>query len=348
MQADDVVKFLIEAGNSAPSADNTQPWCFRREGSELVLAYDNARFPDSMFPFNHQATLLTMGAVVENLIMAWNVLEMQPPLRPVIPLAAPHEFLRMPVGPSPVETVSRMQPWKVRHTNRLPFRKDAIVPVIDMHLDGASSNRVSVSVIETRKQISQVARMVRSASEARFRTREIHDWFSQSLRFTPSQVASGDGLDVATFDLPPGGRAFLKLITASWRNMHLFNRIRGYKVMAAIEAASIVNAGAILAICGPADVEGAFAAGRAMQSIWIKLNAAGLAVQPYYVISDQLTRLAKGRVPMELAPEMSALKRDTELLFRLKPNSTLHLLLRVGKPLKDAVRALRLPPTHAE
>lgn len=343
MQADEVVQFLIQAGNAAPSADNTQPWCFRRDADELVLAYDAARFPDSMFPFDHQATLMTMGAVVENLVMAWTALGMPTPLVPVIPVAAPYEFLRMRVSAIELTTVPSALPWQTRHTNRLPFRKNAVAAVASLPQVIASSEGVTIRVIDNRKQIGAIAKLVRAASEVRFRTREIHDWFSQSLRFTPAQVASGDGLDVATFDLPPGGRTLLKVTTSSWRNMQFFNRVGGYKVMASAEAASITKAGAILALCGPADVAGAFAAGRRMQAVWIALNAAGLAVQPYYVISDQLTRLQNGKVPEALRHAIAVLEKDTATLFQLDRDSALHLLLRVGVPIRQAVRSRRLP-----
>ena len=342
MQADEVVQFLIQAGNSAPSADNTQPWCFRREADELVLAYDAERFPDSMFPFDHQATLMTMGAVVENLVLAWTALGMPVPLVPVIPVGAPFEFLRMPVRANELATAPSTLPWLTRHTNRLPFRRGEIAGIAALPQMTAGNDGITIRVIDSRKQIGAIAKLVRAASETRFRTREIHDWFSQSLRFTPAQVASGDGLDVATFDLPPGGRTLLKVITSSWRNMQLFNRVGGYKVMASAEAASITKAGAILAICGPADVSGAFAAGRRMQAVWIALNAAGLAVQPYYVVSDQLTRLENDKVPEALRNAIASLKRDTATLFQLERDTTLHLLLRVGTPLKPAVRSRRL------
>ena len=346
MEAEDVVDFLIAAGNCAPSADNMQPWCFRREGADLVLAYDHRRFPDSMFPFDHQATLLSMGAVVENLSLAWTELGMQNSLEASVPLSAPYDFLRMPLGPSPVQVTHVRSPWQSRHTNRLPFRRSAPLALSDMQIEAAASDAVRVRVIQDRNEIKQIARLVRSASEIRFRTREIHEWFSQSLRFTPAQVATGDGLDVATFDLPPGGRTFLKLITSSWRNMQRFNLAGGFRLMAAVEASSITRAGAILAICGPAGSAGAFAAGRRMQALWIKLNAAGLAVQPYYVISDQLTRLANGKTSAELSAETAALHRHAESLFHLEQSTTLHLLLRVGEPVKQPTRALRLPPSH--
>lgn len=346
MQLDDIVQFLIEAGNSAPSADNTQPWRFRLEGAELILEYDAARFPDSMFPFDHQATLLTMGAVVENLVLAWTALGNPAPLAPSVPVAAPYEFLRIPLDLIKMVTAPSVRPWLTRHTNRLPFRKDAIPGITEIaatqpHVLG--SDGVTVRTFETRPQIRDVGRLVQAASEVRFRTREIHDWFSQSLRFTKEEVASGDGLDVGTFDLPPGGRSLLKLITASWRNMRLFNSVGGYKFLAGAEAASITKAGAVLAICGPADCAGAFAAGRRMQTIWIGLNAAGVAVQPYYVVSDQLTRLTDGKVPEEVRSHIEELHKETASLFQLSRETNLHLLLRVGFPLKQAVRALRLP-----
>jgi len=191
--------------------------------------------------------------------------------------------------------------------------------------------------------MQKIATLVRIASQVRFQTREIHEWFSASLRFTEIEVARGDGLDVATFDLPPGGRVFMRWLMSDWRNMALLNRIGGYRMMAGIEAASMTKAGAIIAILGSETLSGALDAGRLMERIWIKLNQSGLAVQPYYVVSDQLTRLTEGKVPDRLRHHVERLRDEVSSTLSLPPHARLHMLLRVGKPMRVPIRSRRIP-----
>lgn len=343
MEVQDIFRFLVEAGSAAPSADNMQPWHFRLDADDLVLMYDAGRISKAIFPVSHQATLITMGAVIENLYQACRQLGLNPVFETRIPESAPFEFLRVRLSARPENALPENLPWLHRHTNRLPFSKEPLSGVLKDFLSVQTEGQVKIQVMDTSPAIANVARLVRLASQARFQTREIHDWFSRSLRFSQAQVQSGNGLDVATFDLPPGGRALLKTITADWRYMSLFNQCGGYRFLAAVEAASITKAGAILAIVGPADSEEALHAGRLMERVWIALNDAGYGVQPYYVVSDQITRLARKSVPPKLQQQVQKLEKEVITSFHLQGNDCLHMLLRVGRPIRSPKRALRLP-----
>jgi hypothetical protein len=343
MRTNEVARFLIAAGMAAPSADNMQPWRFQVEGNELVLKFDADRMGNVSFPLNHPATMITMGAVIENLAEAIKLLRMQVDLKPAIPTLQPYDFLRVGLTESDVTTSPYDAPLFTRHTNRLPYSTVPLPQAIRTGPCSDSQGDTKIQFIESKEEIRRIAALVRDASQVRFQTQELHEWFSASLRFSKDEVERGDGLDVATFDLPPGGRAFMRLLMASWRNMALFNRIGGYRMMAGIEAASITKAGAIVAVIGPDTSMGALDAGRLMQRVWIILNQAGLAVQPYYVVSDQLTRLAEGTVPGNLRERVEQLQEHVRSVFTMSGNRQLYMLLRVGKPKREAVRSRRLP-----
>ena len=80
-----------------------------------------------------------------------------------------------------------------------------------------------------------------------------------------------------------------------------------------------------------------------MQQVWLALNQAGLAVQPYYVVSDQLQRLKHGQQhPAHLAQAQQLQLMGTRVLG-LKEGQSLAMLLRIGSPTVDPVRSRRLP-----
>jgi hypothetical protein len=153
---------------------------------------------------------------------------------------------------------------------------------------------------------------------------------------------TSDGLDVSTLDLPPGGGLFLKLI-ADWKRMALLNRIGIYRLLSAIDARPVGRAPALLAIISQRDCRSVVDAGRLTTRAWISLNAQGVGVHPYYVVADQLHRLATDKVPRKLIGQAQAIARQSHELFELADDETLQMLLRIGCPMRDPVRSRRVP-----
>ncbi len=204
-----------------------------------------------------------------------------------------------------------------------------------------SQGNARIVVLSGAQKINSVARLVGDASAIRFRTREINEWLGRSLRFSPREVESADGLDVATLNLPPGGRGLLRVI-ADWRRMEALNRLGAYKLLAAIEAKSVANASAVVAIVGSGDRNGALDAGQLMERVWIDLNRQGVAVQPFYVVADQLFRRDEGVLPQGLESRGDALASATEGVFGLA-GQKLYMLLRIGYPIRTPIKSRRLP-----
>ena len=343
MQRQEIISFLTEAGRWAPSADNTQPWRFCWDGRSFSLRYDAVRIGESGFSMRHQATLLAMGAVVENILQAAAAVGLKADWKWQIPRGEPYEFFSMELEASELQSrLPQPLPLFARHTNRLPFYTKRLPEAFLDYLQDQSGDRIVLQVIEGKDRLKMISRLIRNASMARFRTKEIHEWFAASLRFSRTDVGKGDGLDIETFGLPFGGKALLSFIS-TWSRMSALNSLGGYKLLASIEAASITKAGAVVAIVGESGMEASLEAGRVMERIWIEANAAGLGVQPYFVVSDQIIRLAEGRIPRELVAEVVGLERDARNALGLDEGKSLHMLLRMGYPVKAAVRSMRLP-----
>lgn len=336
---------LLEAARWAPSADNTQPWrLVVASPDRLDIRYDQERAEGKTFSATSEAVALSIGAMAENIIRvahAGNIscsAVFQPDANEPVLLCSIHlgsETWDAEKGGHELNAV------KQRHTNRHPFSKTTIAKPQNWPTLPVAA-RATMLWLDEKSKKGALAEMVKLASAMRFQNKEVHEWLAASLRFDAIDVACGDGLDVATFHLPPGGKYLLKLIS-SWSRMQKLNCIGMYHLLANMEAQPIKAAPAIVAIVTEQTTESAFNAGRLMQQVWLALNQAGLAVQPYYVVSDQLQRLKHKQQHPEHLAQAQQLQLMTTRVLGLKEGQSLAMLLRVGNPTVDPVRSRRLP-----
>ncbi|MDA8254856.1 MAG: hypothetical protein M0Z99_04320 [Betaproteobacteria bacterium] len=328
------VAFLIEAAGCAPSADNSQPWCFEWDGRNLTARVHRR----GGFPEDYHATTLALGAASENLSGALQSLGIDMSSWFFGAPGVGGVFARGPVTRfSEIPAFNDAPVWKRRHTNRLPYRPEINSDVADK-LETCGIGKVGVRVIAG-TGIRQAADWVRQASEVRFQTREVNEWFAASLRYGDSLEARTSGLHVDTLALPPGGVGLLKLMS-DWDRLQWLNRIRAYKLFAAIEAANFQKAPLIIAIVGPFGRAAAFDAGRCLQRVWLRVTEVGLSAHPYYVVADLLNRLGSNGVPDQCVPQ--SLSLQGRIRAEYGHENTLHCLLRVGKPIGEIRVAGRL------
>lgn len=324
---------LVKLAHTAPSADNSQPWKLTWDGSFLCIGYDSHRVEGKTFPAESSATLLSMGSVIEIIVKAATDWELKHEL--LISDTLPdsqgiYARIRLDTREMNDGTEKSDKPITLRHTNRLSFSNRHIPAHLSHELEALRQNEARVSVFSTPNKIKEIGHLIRAASEVRFQTEEVHRWLDRSLRFSTKSAAHGDGMDVSTLGLPPGGALFLYLIR-KWNRMRWLNKIGVYKVVARIDAAPIYRAPAILAINAPAgSPKSTLDAGRLMTRAWINLNSKGLSVHPYYVVSDQLDRLRDNSVPSRLRPKAKELEAKYSEVGDLQKGETVHMLLRFG------------------
>jgi len=338
------IQSLVRAAHQAPSADNSQPWRLIWDGETLSVAYDEPRIRGKSFGPYQPATLIAIGGCIENIgqlaASAGASFELRFPAdsRP----DADH-YVRLRLSRASSLQSPEDHPLFRRHTNRFRYREEPIPRAILDPASRLSEGSARLLVIDDKLRIAGCASLVRRASEIRFQTREVHEWLGRSLRFTPEEVEkTGDGLDVSTLDLPPGGGLLLKLI-ADWKRMALLNRVGIYRLLSAIDAQPVARAPAVLAIISPRDRRSVVDAGRLITRAWISLNAQGVAVHPYYVVADQLHRLATDKIPGQLIGQARTIAGQAHELLELADDESLQMLLRIGYPMRDPVRSRRLP-----
>jgi len=336
--------YLVKSGHAAPSADNSQPWHFVWDGETLSITYDTERVQDLTFPPRSPATLLSIGGVIENISQLSDFLGIPIKLNlfPDDP-RVPNCYARFSIPDIENNTRNTGQhPLFHRHTNRFSYRKEGIATDIVQILTGLSEGKSRIRVFNESGPIRGVTELIRTASEVRFQIREVHEWLEKSLRFTEEDVKKADGLDVRTLNLPPGGNLFLQFIS-EWDRIKILNKVGIYKLLAAIDSRPVSKAPAVVAIIGDTGDRGSMDAGRLLSRLWIQLNSHGIAVHPYYVVSDQLTRLQKNKVPEKLVGQVEEMNIKGNQLFDMGENETLHMLLRIGYPTCQPPRSLRLP-----
>jgi len=340
-----IKKYLSAAIHQAPSPDNSQPWKICWENNVLSIKYDTERVTRQTFSADSPATLLSIGAAIENLLQTASSLgiEVSPKTLPVFSSITPiyYQAEILPAKTSVKKAAISLALFE-RHTNRFVFQRKNIDQAVLDQLHNQKLGAITTQPVTDKQLIQAIGRLVHNASALRFRCREDNEWLAQSLRFGPQAEQRNDGLDVATLDLPPGGAVFLRLIS-NWQRMKWLNKLHTYQFMAWIESQPVKQAPALLAITGPKGFEPSISAGRLMQKVWISLNAKGIAVHPYYVVSGQINRLQAGTTPSELADEARQLEKLTHELFEIKPAECLYMQFRIGYPLKQPKRSKRLP-----
>jgi nitroreductase len=332
---------LAAVASRAPSADNSQPWLFRSNGRELVIGHMARAQERSVFGAGSHATLLSVGAVAENIqvVLTANRLSAQWCWTSGLATGNPYGCVALQHTPSKLTIPAGPM---LRHTNRLAFRRDVLPKELLGKFSQYQRGGSRVAILAEPQKKSRLIRLVRLCSEARFCHRQLHEWLMASLRFTEEDVARGDGLDIRTLGLPPGGKQFLRLIS-DWSRLKALNRLGAYKLLALTETGLLSRAPALVCIVGALDAGGIIDAGRLMCRVWIDLNLAGIAVHPYYVVTDQIVRLREGALAAGFEAKIAEVDKEGSQLLNLRPNEALHMILRVGYPKAEPVRSRRLP-----
>jgi len=331
MHAVEIVKYAI----SAPSADNSQPWSFSVDRGTLICSYSHrTSVPDPFGPLGH-ANLISSGALLENLRVLVGPDTHQPEW---ISTESSWQILLEKIDEIPAPSTETAHRLTGRHTNRHPFCQ-----LSTSELDHISASLTDRSVIVTNSdKIRRIAHAVMQCSTARFHCRELHNWLFSSLRWTPDEVDDGSGLDINTLHLPPGGRLFMRWISP-WRRMNILNRFGVGHLMATADAMLLREAPGIVAIIGGNSPPEIVESGRIMQSLWMNLNDQGIAVHPYYVLTDQFTRRLAGSLDSRWHKTIDNAVATVNEILGVAPGERIHMLLRVGKPTCSPVRSKRLP-----
>lgn len=341
---------LVRAGVLAPSPDNNQPWMFRAADGALTLHLDRSQSLPS--DVHGMYDLMSVGAVMENIVIAAR----QQQRRTDIQYPDFGDSLTLE-GDSPLIATLRFQPGaeadplfqslESRCTNRKLYAKR---PIGQEVLEGISQEvsgvgEVQFDWITERETINEFAGVMRKSDRFRFEYEPFHGEIFRQLRFTAAAAESTrDGLDVRTMELPPGGAMMLRALQ-SWRRMWWINRLGLGRLLTVPSWLSVRRSGALGVLSIPHPSIRLFVeSGRALQRIWLGLDAQGLGMCPLGSLPIFLAHMEQLQGEKLHAAHQRLSQQLNDRFRQLVPQTagrTLMMLFRTGYAQPPKVRSLR-------
>lgn len=346
---------IIRSGIQAPSGENSQPWKFKIEQNSISIYLDK-KADQSVFNVNQLASLISCGAVLENMVITANHYGQEANVRigNELSSAASTElaatlFLN-PQAHNPTAHAKDLFSYiPKRHTNRTLFDRKPI-PEHDLSILQTCIHdleNTELVMLTSREQLSEIADLIYRADTIRAENKQAHEFFMDKIRFTPQEAeANKTGFPIKNLEAGLIGELLLSH-TKNWNRMNFYNKIGLSKMIAKVAQQGIIHSSVVgLIKTNGSSLEDIIQGGRAMQRIWLTTTGLGIDFQPMTVITffrmrhklDQLDVFDKNHRDL-----LNSLWRRYDNLFSNTdtPNETHIMLFRLGYGKTVKTRTLR-------
>ena len=280
---DEKLRRILEAGNSAPSGENCQPWRFAlvAEAIDVHLRPERDR---SVYNWGQRGSYLALGALVENLVIAASAEGMAARVSYfpnggndtlVARVSLTHDAA---TAPDPLASAILD-----RTTNRKPYLKRALPPGAKEALERAADEAGGTRLVwcDDARGKERLGRVGSTNEEVMLGNRALHEFFFEHVNWSAEEDASKKiGFYIRTLELPPPARMMFRLMR-SWQVMRIFRALGFPRLIAAQNAKTNAAAAAFGALVidttAPLDF---VRAGRAAERLWLAAAARSLALQP--------------------------------------------------------------------
>jgi hypothetical protein len=195
--------------------------------------------------------------------------------------------------------------------------------------------------------IGEIAALVGQGNRMRFEYEPFHGELYQHLRFSAAEARStGDGLDVATLQLPFGVARILFFLRR-WSRMRLANRV-GFSRSVAFQAAQEVRSSSavgVLSVDAP-DAREFVVGGRAFERLWLTATSLGLALHPTASLPVFLAYAERSDLGQLLPRHARTARTMADRFYRLCPSlrgRVVQMAFRLGYATPPDTRSLRRP-----
>ena len=283
-----ILNYILKAGIQAPSGDNAQPWKFKFLENGINVYLDREA-DDSFFNVNQIASIISCGAVIENMKIAATLFGLETEIR-ILPegeknrdLMAAVFFKSKDTESDPLSSII----WE-RCTNRKDYLKKALPEGEIVKAKEAVSliPGTRLHIISDRKKIKSIADMVYLADRIRTEHRPLHDHLNKMIRFTIKEAQEKrDGFPLKNLEAGFAGEIFLKA-TRPWLVMSSANRLRIGRLVAMNARLGVLNASGVglLTVKGT-EIENFLSGGRALERLWLTFTRMGISLQPMAAVN---------------------------------------------------------------
>jgi len=346
---EEVINYLLKAGQQAPSGENIQPWKLKNKKNTINMML-NTTADRSLFNLNQTASIIACGAVAENISIAASRYNLNAEIK--VESLPDNESLSAEINLKPTQIsedpLARFI-WE-RHTNRTKYNKK---PISEANLDSIrqACNHIegaSLDFFTDKDDLDLISKMVFKADIFRMETRSLHEMLMSHIHFSDeAALATRDGFHVKNLEAGFDGEIFLKLIRP-WAMANAMNKIGMVKIAAGVSKKGVKQASAMgmIRIKGN-DSRSFFEGGRAMQRIWLEATRLGISYQPITILTflRRYWTLNKTEVfTSEHKKLFESVWRDYQQVFNCNDKESQIMLFRLGYGSKVKVGTLRKKP----
>ncbi|MBL1078209.1 Rv1355c family protein [Nocardia sp. 2] len=355
---DAAIRWIAAMGTLAPSAHNAQPWAliWRRAAETLECHHDPARDLPAL-DFEHTATWVAFGALLENIALAATHLGLRAEPRPWPDPEAPNLVCAITFGtaPTPLPESTCLRQWNLfpylttRATNRTRgIRRRLDEDVAEVLTAVCAEHGGHLQLLRTAPELVEIGALIGAGDRLSLLNRSMHHDLIDGYRWTPREAqARPYGIDLATAELTASERAAFTLIR-EWPVMAHLAEIGGGRALEDISREAVASAAAVGLLTVPgATRESYLHGGRLMQRMWLTATAEGIALQPMTALPYLFARLDGDTGDDILSTterhRLHDLRARYRTLFATPPATAEILLFRLAYTDQPSARSVRLP-----
>jgi nitroreductase len=289
MLTDPLFKELVKSASLAPSADNMQPWEFRRKGDAVeVLCAVQRMLPTDV---SGMFTWVSIGAAIQNMVVESAAYGFKTDVAYSSPANSLQPVATIRLSPGNMDV--NLAEWiPQRATNRNNYRALPIGDsVISALTQGIHALDAGIHWMTKPDGFRIMAKMDANSSFIRLEHKPFHDELFDILRFSRTQVeASRYGLDYESIGIPAVAVFFARQLK-HWSVNKTISKSGMGKLIAKMLSMRLLKSGALCLITAKhRDPAGYMEAGRAMEQLWLTATAKGLSSHPYGALPQYLTK----------------------------------------------------------
>lgn len=340
MLTENLFRELIRSASSAPSADNMQPWEFRRKNDTVeVFSATERMLPTDV---SGMFTWVSIGAAIQNIVVTSAAHGFNAEIRYNSSCEPDRPVAVISFSPGPAD--GKLDQWiSKRATNRsnfgpLPFG-DSVIEALNGDITGLEAG---IHWMKEPGGFRLMASMDANSSFIRLEHKPLHDELFDILRFSRKQVNDTRfGLDYESLGVPAIA-VFIARQLQHWSINKLVSKSGAGRLVAKMLSMKLLKAGALCLVTAKhRDHAGYMEAGRAMEQLWLAATARGLSVHPYGALPQYLTK-AEVEPETFLPRHLGIIKSHRIPFYSIFPGAVKEypaIVLRMGTALKTPTRS---------
>ena len=307
----ETIKEIVEYGTHAPSGDNSQPWSFRFLNETLYI-YVLPEKDTSMYNFEQQASLVAIGAMLENIKISSShfgydcLIVFNESLSDNLVAQASFIF-------SDIKENEFFKWIKERKTNRKPYKTEKIPEFVINEFKKQEKDFISVGLrmVSDLKLITDISLACSFNEKIVLEDKRLHDFLFNHITWNKQEDDIKKGFFLDTLELDGPKKIAFKILK-NWRLNNFLNIFGISKLVASDNQRVYEQSALIIGFTSKNNKNFNFIeTGMLMQRIWLTLTKYGLFAQPLTGITLLKNRIIKEGSDVSLSEKHTSIVNES-------------------------------------